>query len=192
MSLINKLSSIVTVAAAIFAFSTFTFAQDSKATTPAPDKDKAERPFKGEGRGSGKHGDHGRGFMGHRHGGMMRMMHDLNLTEGQKTQIHSIMEANKPDQATRDEMRALFEAKRNGTLTADRQARMDTLKQQMRDKAKGIHEQMMNVLTSEQKAQLEQKKAEMKQRHEEFRKQRELRHQQQTTPAATTETTKEN
>lgn len=192
MSLINKLSSILTVAITVFAFSTFTLAQDNKAATPAPDKDKAERPFKGEGREFGKHGGHGKGFFGHRNGGMMRMMHELNLTEAQKTQIHSIMDANKPDQATRDEMRTLFEAKRGGTLTADQQARLDTFKQQAQDKAKGVHEQIMNVLTAEQKAQLEQKKAEMKQRHEEFRKQREQRRQQQTPPAATTETTKEN
>jgi Spy/CpxP family protein refolding chaperone len=37
---------------------------------------------------------------------------------------------------------------------------------------------MMNVLTAEQKATLEQKKAEMKLKREEFKKNRELRRQQ--------------
>jgi periplasmic protein CpxP/Spy len=187
MSLINRFSSILTVAIAVFAFSTFTLAQENKATTPAPEKEKTEKHFKGKGHGFGRHGGE-RGF-GHRHGGMMRMMHGLNLSEAQKTQIHSIMEANKPDQTTRDEMHTLFEAKRSGTITTEQQARLDAIKEQTKAKAKDVHEQMMNVLTAEQKAQIEQKKAEMKQRREEFRKQRELR--KQTQPAGT-ETTKEN
>lgn len=191
MSLINRFSSILTVALAVFALSTFTLAQDDKAATPAPEKDKAEKHFKGHGFGKhGGHGDHGKRF-GHRHGKMMRHLNALNLSDAQKTQIRSIMEANKADQTTRDEMRTLFEAKRNGTLTAEQQARIDTLKEQAKANAKAAHEQIMNVLTAEQRTQLEQKKAEMKQRHEEFRKQRELRRQQKA-PAATTETTKEN
>ncbi len=188
MSLKNRFYSILTVAIAIFAVSTFTFAQDDKAAAPAPDKEKTEKHFKGEGRGFGKHGGHGKGF-GHRHGGMMRVMQELNLTEEQKTQIHSIRDANKPDHTTHDEMRTLFEAKRSGTITAEQQARLDTLKEQGKAKAKGVHEQILNVLTAEQKTQLEQKKAEMKQRKQERRQQRE---QKQKTPAATTETTKDN
>ena len=187
MSLINKLFSILTVAVAVFAFSTFTLAQDDKAATPAPDKEKAEKHFKGEGRGMHKDRGEGKGF-GHRHGGMMQMMHELNLTEAQKTQMHAIMEANKPDKATMEEMHTLAMAKHAGTITAEQQARLDTLKGEMQAKAKSVHEQMLNVLTAEQKAQLEQKKAEMKQRREERRQQRE---QHEKTPAATTEPTKE-
>lgn len=186
MSLINRFSSILTVAIAVFAFSTFTLAQDDKIASPAPEKGKAERHFKGEGRGFGKHGE-GRG-----HGGMMRAFHELNLTEAQKTQIQAIMEANKPDQATREEMHTLFEAKRNGTLTADQQARLDAVKEQAQAKMKAVHEQMLNILTAEQRAQLEQKKAEMKQRHQEFRQKREPLRQQQTPSATTTETKKDN
>ena len=174
----------MTVAAAVFAFSTFTFAQDEKATTPAPDKEKAEKHYNGEGRGMHKGHGEGRGF-GHRHLGVMHMMHELNLTDAQKTQIQSIMQANKPDQAVRDEMKTLFEAKRSGTLTADQQARIATLREQAKAKRQSVHQQIMAVLTPEQKAQLEQKKQEMKQRREERRQQR------QAAPAATTETTKE-
>ncbi|MBK8465528.1 MAG: Spy/CpxP family protein refolding chaperone [Chloracidobacterium sp.] len=189
MSFIHKLSTILTVAVAVFAFSTFTLAQEDKAATPAPEKDKAEKHFKDhKGHGAGRHGM-GRGF-GHRNRGMMRMMHRLNLTEAQKTQIRSIKDANKPDQTTRDEMRTLFEAKRDGTITAEQKTRFEALKEQKIAKAISVREQILNVLTAEQKAQFEQKKAEMKLRREEFRKQRELR--KQTQPAATSETTKEN
>jgi Spy/CpxP family protein refolding chaperone len=183
MSLKNRFLSILTVAFATVAFSTFTFAQDSKATTPAPDKEKAQRHATGEGREMGKHAGHGEG-MGERQGGMMRMLQDLNLTEAQKTQIHAILDANKSDQATHDEMRTLFEAKRSGTLTAEQQARLDTLKQQTDAKMKSVHEQILNVLTAEQKAQLEQKRAEMKKRREEFRNRQ--------TPAVNAAPTKEN
>jgi Spy/CpxP family protein refolding chaperone len=188
MSLINKLCSGLTVAAAVFAFSTFTLAQDDKAKTAAPDKEKAEKHFKGQGRGMHKGRGEGMGF-GNRHAGIMRMMHELNLTEAQKTQIHSIMEASKPDQSVRDEMKTLFEAKRSGTLTAEQQARFETLKEQAKAKRQAVHEQIQAVLTAEQKAQIEQKHQQMKQLRQERRLRRE---QRQNAPAAATETTKEN
>ena len=181
MSLINKLFSGLTVAVAVAAFSTFTLAQDDRATAPAPDKDKAEKHFRGEGHKFGGH-------KGHHRGGMMRMMHMLDLTDAQKTQMHSIMEANKPDKAIMEEMHTLAKAKHTGTITAEQQTRLDALKEQAKAKKQAVHEQMLNVLTAEQKAQLEQKKAEMKQRKEERRQQRE---QRQKTSAATPEPTKE-
>jgi protein CpxP len=164
MSLKSRFLSILTVVFAGLVFSTFTFAQDSKATTPAPEKDKADRQW------NGKHGDHAKGE-GRRGGGdMMRMFEGLNLTDAQKTQIHSILDANKPN---REEMRALWEAKKNGTLTAEQQTRLDTLHQQMKANMKSTHEQILNVLTPEQKAQLKQR---MQERHE----------QQEKAPAAAT------
>jgi len=74
-------------------------------------------------------------------------------------------------------MKTLFEAKRNGTLTADQQERMKTLKQQAREKGAAVHQQILAILTPEQLQQLEAKKAEMKQRREE-RKQQRLQNQQ--------------
>ena len=168
----------MTVAVAVFAFSTFTLAQDEKAA--ATDKEKAEKHYKGHGQDG--HNGHGK----RHHGGMMRMFHDLNLSDEQKMQIKSIIDANKPDQSVRDEMRTLFEAKRNGTLTAEQQTRIDALKEQAKANKQAIHQQIEAVLTAEQKAQLKQKKAEMKQRRDERRQQR------QKTPAATTETSPSN
>jgi Spy/CpxP family protein refolding chaperone len=192
MSLKTRFLSFLTLAVAVAAFSTITFAQDDKAVTPAPEKEKAEKPFH---RGhKGHFGDKmgGRGF-GMRGGGMMRILHHLNLTEAQKAQIKSIMEANKPDQATMDELRTLHTAKRDGTITAEQQARLQSLREQSKIKMQSVHEQVQNVLTAEQKAQLEAKKAEMKQRREEFRQKREqYRQQKQAAPATTTEAPKVN
>ena len=182
MSLKNKFYSVLTVAIAVVAFSTFTLAQDSKATTPAPGKEKAERHSKGEGRESGRHEGRGEGF-GYG-GGMMRMMQELNLTEAQKTQIHAIMDANKPDKVTMEELETLTKAKHDGTITAAQQERLTVLKTQTQEKWQSIHQQIMPILTPEQKAQLEQKKQEMKQRMQERR--------QQKAPAATAEAPKEN
>ena len=98
---------------------------------------------------------------------MLREFRDLNLTDAQKAQIKSILDANKPDQATLDQMQALREVRKNGTeLTADQKAQLKALRQQQAQSMRSVHEQIMNVLTPEQKAQLEQKRQEMKQRWE--------------------------
>ena len=174
MSLKNRFFSIVAVAIGIVGFSTFSLAQDSKATTPAPEK--TERHH----RGGWDHDKGGRGGMGHG-GMMMHMLHDLDLTDAQKTQIHSIMEANKPDQAIMEEMRTLGKAKHDGTITAEQQERLTALRTQTRDRFQAVHQQILAVLTPDQLAKLEQRKQEMKQRMEE----RKMRHQQ--SPATTTD-----
>ena len=184
---LNKFFSILTIAVGIVAFTTIGFAQDKTTTTTTPDK--VEKPMKGEGRGMGhrKFGREGFGGMHGKRGGMMRMLHGANLTDAQKTQIHSIMQANKPDQTTMEELRTLATAKRGGTITAEQQERLAALKTQAREKAKLVHEQVQAVLTPEQKAQIETRKTEMRQRMEE-RKQR----RQQKPPATTTEKPKVN
>src|SRR5256885_9459714 len=100
MSLRNKLFSVLTVAIAMVAFSVFTFAQDTT-TTATPNG--ADKSTKHDGREFGKRGggEH-RGF-GDRGPGAMGLLHGINLTDAQKTQVHSILEANKPDQATMEE-----------------------------------------------------------------------------------------
>ena len=183
MSLKNKLISVLTVAIAVFAFSTFTLAQDNKATTPSPDKEKVEKHSRGEGRGEGRHEGRGEGYGDHQGGMMMRMLHDLNLTEAQKTQVHSIFEANKPDKATMEEFETLGKAKHDGTITAAQQERLTVLRTQAQENRKSVHQQIMAILTPEQKAQLEKKKLEMKQNMHERHEQREK------TPSATTEKT---
>ena len=185
MSLKTRFLSFLTLAITVAAFSTLTSAQEDKSAAPAPEK--ADKAYHGGHKGH--FGDKmGRGGFGMRGHGMMRMLHGVDLTDAQKTQIKSIMEANKLDQATMEEMHTLAKAKHDGTITADQQARLATLREQSKAKMRSVHEQIQNVLTAEQKAQIEQKKAEMKQRREEFRQKHEqYRQQKPSAPAAATE-----
>ena len=164
MSLKNKFISIITLAFAVVALTTFASAQDTTKT----DTDTTQKQEKRERRGGFGNRD---GMGGKRRGGMMRGMmrgfRELNLSDTQKEQIRTIMQANRPDQATMEEMRTLVQAKRDGTITAEQQERMKALKEQAREKGKSVHQQVLAVLTPEQLQQFEQKKQEMKQRREE-------------------------
>jgi Spy/CpxP family protein refolding chaperone len=176
MSLKNKFFSVLAIAIGVVGFSTFTLAQD-QSTSTAPEK--TERTVRGEGRGFGHKGGHNK--FGMRHGRGMYMLHGLDLTEAQKTQIHSIMEANKPDQATMQEFRSLRQAKHDGTITVEQQERIKTLRAQSQDKFKAVHQQILAVLTPDQLAKLEQRKQERTQKWGD----RKSRRQQD--PAATTD-----
>jgi Spy/CpxP family protein refolding chaperone len=99
MSFKNKFFSALTMAFALLAFSTFASAQE----TPKTDSDNTQKREwrKGKRDGSGK---------GFRRGGMrggkyLRGFRDLNLTDAQKAQVRTIMEANRPDQAAFEEMK---------------------------------------------------------------------------------------
>ena len=171
MSFKNKLFSVLTLAVAMVAFSVFTFAQDDKTTTTTTDK--VDHAGKRGDRGFGKRKGGRVGFEGRRGGfGMMGGLRGINLTDAQKAQIKSIHEANKPDPSIMTEMRNLMQAKRDGTITADQQARLKALRKQGFVKGRSVHDQILGVLTAEQKAQIEQRKQEMKQRFEKRRQER--------------------
>jgi Spy/CpxP family protein refolding chaperone len=172
MSLKNKLFSALTFAFAVFAFSTFAMAQE----TPKTDSDNTQkREWR---KGGNRDGFGGKGFRrGGRGGGFMGELRGIELTDAQKQQIKTILDANRPDQAAMEEFRTLHDAKRNGTLTAEQQERLKTLKQQSMEKGQALHQQILAVLTPEQLQQVEKNKAEMKQRREE-RKQMRLQKQQ--------------
>ena len=183
MSLKNKLVSTFTLGAAVFAFSAIGMAQEVTTTTT----DKTEK-VKGEHRGHGKRGfgregkfEGKRGF-GHRGMGKgrmgmgkMGMFRGIELTEDQKAQFKAIHEANKPSQELREEMMTLHAAKRAGTITADQQLRIDTLKAQAKERHASVKSQIEGILTAEQKLQIETRKQEMKLKMQERRQQRELR-----------------
>ena len=178
MSLRSKFISIITLAAGVVLFSTAAFAQDDKTTTPMAPK-KAEKPFKGEGRGVGnrkfeRQALGGRmGMRGGMRGGPMAMMRGLNLTDPQKDQIRNIIKSNKPDQTTKDKVKAFREARKSGTPPTDEQrVQMKAFREQAQTKAKAVHEQILNVLTADQKAQLQQRHQQMQQKREQFRKNR--------------------
>lgn len=192
MSLRNKFFSAVTLGAAVFAFSAIGMAQETAATTT----DKTEK-VKGEHRGHGKRG-FGRGDFGGKRGhhrgmgGKMGFFRFIELTEAQKVQFKAIHEANKPSQELREEMMTLRAAKRAGTITADQQARIDTLKAQAKEKHASIKSQIDAILTAEQKEQIEKRKVEMKQRMEERQKLRQERKAAKQAETTTTDKPKDN
>lgn len=168
--------SILTLAIAVF--STVVMAQEDKTKAPTSGDTAAETGKCGMGKHkAGKFGMNGKAG---RHGaGMFRMMQGLNLTDAQKEQIKLIREANKPDMALMEELRAIHEARKAGTdLTAEQKARVNVIRDQMRTHRQSVHDQIQGVLTAEQKALIEQQKQEMKLRREQFKQNRELRHKQ--------------
>ena len=122
---------------------------------------------------------------GHRFGGMRRgggFFGHLNLTEDQKTKMKSIRESfaerNKP---LREQLRAkrqeLRQASEGGTfneaLATQKLTEMASLEAKLMGERHKLHEEMLSVLTAEQKAQLEQSKAQFKARRGE-RRQRDM------------------
>lgn len=124
---------------------------------------------------------------GHRWGGMRRgggFFGQLNLTEDQKTKMKQIRESfaeqNKP---LREQLRAkrqeLRQASEGGTfneaLATQKLTEMASLKAKLMGERHKLHQEMLSVLTAEQKAQLEQSKAQFKTRRGE-RRQRNMQH----------------
>ena len=174
------------VGVATAALSAFSFAQDTKTTTTNPDKTDRWEKREGAGKGHFGRGQRGEGRRGGFERGGMMGLRGVDLTDAQKQQIRTIMQSNKPDPAVRQELRTLVRAVHDGTSTGDQQARIKDLRQQMEAKRKAVHEQLLSVLTADQKAQLQKRKAEMKQRRQEFReKRKERRENKTTTPPAT-------
>lgn len=186
MSLKQKLVSTITLVFAIAAFTTFASAQNTTTQT----QNSVKKQQKSE-RGNFERREGGRRFGKEKHGrGGDRMMHGLNrlnLTDAQKTQIKSLMEANRAaNQGTHQELRGLMMKKRDGSITADEQARFETLKAQAKASAEQTHNTIMALLTAEQHAQLNQMKAERKQKMEERRqKMQERRQNRQSAPKQT-------
>ena len=139
-----KLFSITLFAAAFAMSAVAVSAQD--AATPASSDKKMERSH------------NGRGMRGDRM--MMRELRGITLSDGQKQQVKTIMETSKPNQASMDEMRTIMTARRDGTITAEQKARLETLRTEMKQKQDFIHLQIMSILTPEQKQQIETRKAE--------------------------------
>jgi Spy/CpxP family protein refolding chaperone len=169
MSIFKKLTSAAFAAVFTLTLAGFASAQDNS-TTATPEKATKERR---EGRGMGRHGGFGGDKRGFGHRGGMGMFRGLNLSDAQKEQMRTIMEANKPSQAVRDEMKSIREARKNGTeLTADQKARLRQLREQGKANRQAVHAQLLAILTSEQRQQLETRKAEMEKRRQEFRQRR--------------------
>lgn len=171
MSLKNKFIPAITLAVAVGAFSTFASAQ----TTTAPSQqDGVQKQEKREKKGFSRRGGFDKGMRGGKSG--MHGFRGINLTDAQKEQLRTIMEANRTtNQPSFEEFRSLREARRNGTLTADQQSRLQTLREQMKQNAEQTRAKVLAILTPEQRTQLEQQKEEREKRRQERQQMRQNR-----------------
>lgn len=112
---------------------------------------------------AGQHGARGQGFHQGQHDG--RIFARLNLTADQKAQMKTIAEASRQqNQALFQEFKAKVAAfrelkKANDPGAAAAKAALEPLAEQVKAARKATHEQMLNVLTAEQRAQLQQLRA---------------------------------
>jgi Spy/CpxP family protein refolding chaperone len=173
MALNKRFFSFLTAAAAFAAFAVVAPAQDTAPAKPEKtDKIEKRAGFKGPAFGRGMHRGMRAGKLA-RHFGRGVMFRGITLTDAQKEQIKKIREANQPDKALLEELRTIRQSRKAGTdLTAEQKARVAAIHDQLRTKAQTVHDQIQNILTAEQKAQIEQRKTEMKQRMEQFRQRR--------------------
>jgi len=118
----------------------------------------------------GPRGEHGQGWGGMRDGGFFRQ---LNLTDDQKTKLQQIRESfAQRNQPLREQLRAkhqeLRQASEGGTfneaLATQKLTEIAPLEAKLMGEEFKLHQEMLSVLTPEQKTQLEQSKAQFKNR----------------------------
>lgn len=136
----------------VFTTSAVSFAQQP-GTFPQDNAQQQRHERRGEGRrGIGKRG----------HGGMRRLMSQLNLTDAQEQQMRAIAERYAAStKAQREEMRRLHESTQ-GEPSAETRARFQALRAELNQSRRSQHEEMLNVLNAEQRTQLEQRLKERK------------------------------
>jgi Spy/CpxP family protein refolding chaperone len=143
----------------------------AQTVTPNQDNGQGARP-----EWRGRRGQHkGHGMRGMRAGGFFR---GLNLTDDQKAKMkqfrESFAETNKP---LREQLRAkrqeLRQASEGGTfneaLATQKLTEMASLEAKLMGEQHKLHQEMLSVLTAEQKAQLEQSRAQFKGRRGQMR-----------------------
>jgi protein CpxP len=156
------------------------FAQEPQAQTPStPDGTLQRERIEGMERRPERMGNReGRGPREdrERHGGMGRMLRELNLTEEQRQQSRAIMQRQlESTKLQREELFKLGEKRIAGTFTAEDGARAKALHQEIRTTMESGRSEMEGVLTAEQKAKLEDLKTERKERMEQRMKGRQER-----------------
>ena len=172
-----SIKNIIVSICAVVIFSSFAMAQNGQ-PNPKPQDGGQKRGEMGGGRGEGMggpgmggpgmgmRGQGGPGMGGPGMGGGMMDFNRLNLTDDQKQKIQtlqtshkSMMEANKTQM---EEMGKLSQLKREGLLTSAQGTRLTALEAQMQTQMKTNMEKMQNdvlvILTPEQKVLVEQMK----------------------------------
>ncbi len=157
MLVLVSLSSILLVASAVFA-------QTGTGTT-AGDRDKGRAEWRTRGRGQGREGDHRGGFMGG------PMFEKLNLTDDQKARMKQIRESfSERTKSLREQLRAnrqdLRQAEQGGTFNEALATQKLTEGAGLQAKLMGeqfkLRQEMLAVLTPEQKTQLDQMRQQFK------------------------------
>ncbi|HEV2799975.1 MAG TPA: Spy/CpxP family protein refolding chaperone [Pyrinomonadaceae bacterium] len=107
-----------------------------------------------------------RGARGRHAGAPGRALSRLNLSDAQRTQMREIeARYGQSLRAQRQEMRGLFELRREGaTLTPEQQQRAEQLRGELRDSAERMHTEILALLTPEQRDQLKRMREEMEAR----------------------------
>jgi Spy/CpxP family protein refolding chaperone len=170
MSLKRRLLSTLTVVGIVGAFAVVSFAQDS--TTPAAPEKKADKPFKGQFGAPGMGRVPGRGgFAGgaQRARGPFAFLRGLGLTDAQKEQIRTIVQTNRPDPTLMQELRTIMQARRAGTITDAQKARAQEIRQHLQQLRRSTLQQIIGVLTPEQKAILEKRRHQQQQRMQQWK-----------------------
>ena len=113
---------------------------------------------------------------GHGMRGGMRMFRELDLSDAQKQQASAIIERYKEStKPQREEMRQLYQQERQsatGTVDTQAQTRAEALRAEMRESYKRMQDELLTLLTPDQRAKWEQLQQERKARHEERRARR--------------------
>ncbi len=169
MLTIVSLSSIVLVASVAFA---------QTAGTTQDNKEKSRGEWRGKGKGRG----HGDGFRGGRGGlGGGRMFRQLNLTEDQKARMTQIRQGfGERTKTLREQLRAkhqeLRQAQSSGTfneaLATQKLSEEAVLKARLMGEQHKLHQEMLTVLTPEQRTQMEQLREQFKNKRGEFKRNR--------------------
>ena len=160
MSLRRKLTGASLILGLVFTASVVAFAQQPATSSTQDNGQQQERPERrGRRDGMGKRG----------HGGIGRLASQLNLTDAQRQQLRAIEDRFEAStKAQREELRRLHDSTQ-GEPSADTQARFQALRDELGQARKAQHQEMLNVLTAEQRTQLEQLMKERKERHGERR-----------------------
>jgi protein CpxP len=163
MSLRNKLAGAGLSLGLVLGFGAVAFAQQTQSTAPAATTQQQERQERGQRR-------RGEGRRGHEMGGMMRMLHGLDLTDAQKQQARAIAERFQAStQTQREELFKLHDRNEQGALSPEDQTRAEQLRKEMRASMRQMHTEILAILTPEQRTKMEQRKQELKQRRQERR-----------------------
>lgn len=184
--------SLLGISGIILSFGIVAFAQESQTAPKAQDgalrRERQERREKLRGRNEGMRQLGGNEGFGRRGPGLGHAIRGIDLTTAQREQIHAITQRRlESTKLQREELFKLREKRIAGTFSAEDEARAKALHQEIRTAMDGIRAETAAVLTSEQKARIEelqkerkvQREQRMKDRELRMKERKELRHQQQ-------------